>query len=78
MPGASSTSRWQEDSVPLSRVRSMRAGAGMSLWMPYSARAVAGALVSSMKRANGLRLLRSTCVSMRRFDGAAPMTVSDS
>lgn len=38
MPGASSTSRWQEDSVPLSRVRSMCAGAGMSLWMPYSAR----------------------------------------
>lgn len=39
MPGASSTSRWQEDSVPLSRVRSMCAGAGMSLWMSYSARA---------------------------------------
>ena len=39
MLGASSTGRWQEDSVPLSRVRSMCAGAGMSLWMSYSARA---------------------------------------
>ena len=26
--------------MPLSQVRSMRAGAGMSLWMSYSARAV--------------------------------------
>lgn len=46
--------------------------------MSYSARAVASALLSGMRRANNLRLLRSTCVSMHRFDGAAPMTVSDS
>ena len=56
MPRASSTSRWQEDSVPLSQVRSMRAGAGMSLWMSYSARAVAGAPLSGMNRANSLRV----------------------
>ena len=31
-----------------------------------------------MKRANRRRLLRSTCVSMHRFEGAVPMTVSDS
>ena len=46
--------------------------------MSYSARAVASSLLSSMKRANSLRLLRSTCVSMHRFVGAEPMTVSDS
>ena len=56
----------------------MRAGAGMSLWMSYSARAVAGAPLSGMNRADSLRLLRSTCVSMRRLDGDAPTTVSDS
>ena len=78
MPRASSTSRWQEDSVPLSQVRSMRAGAGMSLWMSYSARAVAGAPLSGMNRANSLRLLRSTCVSIQRLDGAESTAVSDS
>ena len=45
MPSASSTSRWQEDSVPLSQVRSILAGAGMSLWMSYSARGGQRALV---------------------------------
>jgi len=45
--------------------------------MSYSARAVASALLSSMKRANRRRLLRSTCVSMHRFEGGVPMTVSD-
>ena len=40
--------------MPLSQVRSMRAGAGMSLWMSYSARAVAGAPLSGMNRANSL------------------------
>ena len=34
----------------------MRAGAGMSLWMSYSARAVAGAPLSGMNRANSLRV----------------------
>ena len=63
--------------MPLSQVRSMRAGAGMSLWMSYSARAVAGAPLSGMNRANSLRLLRSTCVSIQRLDGDAPTTVSD-
>lgn len=37
-----------------------------------------GRRLSSMKRANGLRLLRSACVSMRRLDGDAPTAVSDS
>lgn len=46
--------------------------------MSYSARAVAGAPLSGMNRADSLRLLRSTCVSMRRLDGDAPTTVSDS
>lgn len=46
--------------------------------MSYSARAVANALLSGTKRANRRRLLRSTCVSMHRFDGAAPTIVSDS
>ena len=35
--------------MPLSQVRSMRAGAGMSLWMSYSARAVAGAVYNWVK-----------------------------
>lgn len=64
--------------MPLSQVRSILAGAGMSLWMSYSARAVAGAPLSGMNRANRRRLLRSTCVSMHRFEGAVPTTVSDS
>ena len=36
------------------------------------------ALLSGTRRANGLRLLRSTCVSMHTREGAAPITVSDS
>lgn len=64
--------------MPLSQVRSMRAGAGMSLWMSYSARAVAGTPLSGMNRANSLRLLRPTCVSIQRLDGAEPTAVSDS
>ncbi len=56
----------------------MRARGGRSLWISYSARAVAMALLSGTRRANGLRLLRSTCVSMHARDGAAPTIVSDS
>ena len=56
----------------------MRARGGRSLWISYSARAVAMALLSGTRRANGLRLLRSTCVSMHTREGAAPITVSDS
>ena len=56
----------------MSHVRSMRTAGGMPLRISYSARAVADALLSSTSRANGLRLLRSTCVSMQLLDGAAP------
>ena len=56
----------------------MRAAAGMWLQIAYSALAVAGALLDSMRRANSFLVLRSTCVSTHRFEGAEPMTVSDS
>ena len=36
------------------------------------------ALLSGIRRANSLRLLRSTCVAMHTRDGAAPTIVSDS
>ena len=50
----------------------------MSLKISHSALAVAAALLSSTSLANSLRLLRSTCVFMQRFDGVVPITVSDS
>ena len=46
--------------------------------MSHSAPAVSPALLSLTNRANSPRLLRSTCVSTQRFDGAVPTAVSDS
>ena len=59
--------RWPGPEHPRPRIRWLR-----------PARAVAGAPLSGMNRANSLRLLRSTCVSIQRLDGAEPTAVSDS